>query len=140
MYKNPAFQKIQFITLGALVFSLFSCTDKPPFKPDYENAVGLIIGSEGCKQDPSQNAWFIQFSGPNAGNKSYGENITYNAKSYSNVVKTYTLPDSAKVAGKQYLFDFYIEEKTHAQVCDVDNAVNLNIMNIRIKNLAQITD
>ncbi|MGV3509480.1 MAG: hypothetical protein ACO1N7_09345 [Sphingobacteriaceae bacterium] len=140
MYKNLTIQKIKSIALGALFFSTFSCNDKPPFKPDYENAVGLIIGSEDCKQEPSQNAWFIQFSGPNAGNKSYGENITYNAKSYSNVVKTYTLPDSSKVAGKRYLVDFYIEEKTNSQVCDVDNAVNLKIVNIRIKNLARIAN
>lgn len=140
MYQNLTVQKIKFITLGAFVFLLFGCNDKPPFKPDYENAVGLIIGSEDCKQDPSQNAWFIQFSGPNAGNKSYGESITYNAQSYSNVVKTYTLPDSSKVAGKRYLFDFYIEEKTNSQACDIDNAVNLKIMNIRIKSLARIAN
>ncbi|RLJ80329.1 hypothetical protein [Pedobacter alluvionis] len=126
--------------LGLLVLIYSSCKEKPPFQPDYENAVGSVIGSENCQSIPSENAWLIQFAEPNTGNKTYGENITYNGKAYSNVVKTYQLPDSSKIVGKRYLFEFYLDGKSTQQECSVTDPVNFNILKIRLKNIIRVAN
>lgn len=126
--------------LGILLVICSSCKEKPPFQPDYENGTGSVIGSENCKSVLSQNAWLIQFSEPSAGNKTYGENITYNGRIYSNVVKTYHLPDSSKIVGKRYLFEFYLDGKSTQQECDATNPVNFNITKIRLKNIIRIAN
>lgn len=131
-------KKITSIALFSIV--LIACKDKPPYFPDYEIAVGQIIGSETCKVNAAQNAWLVQFSGPNTGNKSYGEAITYDGSSYSNVVKTYLLPDSTKVSGKKYLFEFYLEGKSAQNDCEVANPITFNISKIRLKNIVRIAN
>jgi uncharacterized lipoprotein NlpE involved in copper resistance len=139
MLNNISILKKNLVTFVVVGLFLYGCNNKPPYEPDYENAIGFVIGSENCKNDTAQNAWFIQFPpGPHTRNKYYGENITYNNTSYSNVVKTYTLPDTSKIAGKRYLFEFYIEDKPMAQPCDVQNPLNLIITNIRIKRLFRV--
>ncbi|TCD28652.1 hypothetical protein EZ456_04495 [Pedobacter psychrodurus] len=131
-------KKLTSIALMSMV--LIACKGKPPYVPDYENAVGLIIGPETCRVNAAQNAWLIQFSGPNAGNKSYGETITYSGNTYSNVVKTYLLPDSSKVSGRKYLFEFYLEGKSAQNDCDLANPITFNISKIRLKNIVKIAN
>ncbi|TCD28616.1 hypothetical protein EZ456_04300 [Pedobacter psychrodurus] len=126
--------------LGLLILIYSSCKEKPPFQPDYENAVGSVISSENCRSIHSQNAWLVQFAEPIAGNKTYGEDIIYNGKVYSNVVKTYQLRDSAKVVGKRYLFEFYLDGKSPQQECDATDPVNFNITKIRLKNIIGIAN
>ena len=126
--------------MALLLIALFACKDKPPFTPDYESATGLIIGPETCKTNAAQNAWLVQFNGPNAGNKSYGETITYNGNTYTNVVKTYLLDEPSKVPGKKYFFEFYLEGKSVQNDCEVANPIIYNISTIRIKNIVKIAN
>jgi len=126
--------------MAFLSIAMVACNNKHPYVPDYENAVGLIIGSETCKKNVDQNAWLIQFSGPNVGNKSYGETITFNGNTYSNVVKTYSLPDTSKISGKKHLFEFYLEGKPAEKDCEVANPITFNITKIRIKNMVRMAN
>ncbi|MBE9601324.1 hypothetical protein [Pedobacter sp. MC2016-24] len=123
------------MALAFFISIFFSCNNKQPFVPDYEIGEGIIIGMEKCKTDPSQNAWLIHIPGPNPFNKTYGDDITFNGTAYKNVVKTLSLPDSAKVPGKKYSFEFYIDENSSDAQCNVVNPTVLNIAKIRIKNL-----
>ena len=123
---------------GICLFSIISCEEKLPFVPDYEIAVGIVLGSENCKSDPSKNAWLVQLPGPNAGNKIYGDNIIYNNIAYSNVVKIFSLPDSSKAPSKRYLFEFYFQGRSSSGSCDAPNPVNFNITSIRLKELGRV--
>lgn len=126
---------IRFLLFAFIAISFPGCNEKLPFKPDYEVAEGIIIGVENCKNLRSANAWLVNFPGPNAGNKNYGEEITYNKIVYKNVLKTYQLPDSSKISGKRFLFEFYLDGKSGEQGCEVTNTVTFNIEKIRIKNI-----
>lgn len=106
----------RFFIIAFIAINCLGCTDKLPFKPDYEVAEGIIIGEENCKNIQSANAWLVNFPGPNAGNKKYGEEITYNGIVYKNVLKTYQLPDSSKSAGKRFFFEFYLDGKVNQEV------------------------
>ncbi|PTS92170.1 hypothetical protein DBR11_27435 [Pedobacter sp. HMWF019] len=128
------YKMIAFIILTS---AILSCNNKQPFVPDYEMGIGTIIGMENCKTDLSKNAWLIQFPGPNPFNKMYGDQMTYNGTAYKNVVKTFSLPDSAKVSGKKYSFEFYLEERSSAGACDAIDAVDFNLTKIRIRNVAK---
>lgn len=121
---------------AVLTLLFFRCSDKQPFVPNYEMGIGTIIGMENCKADLSKNAWLIQIPGPNPFNKMYGDQITYNGTVYTNVVKTFSLPDSAKVSGKNYSLEFYLEERSSAGICDAVNARDFNLTKIRIRNVA----
>ncbi|MFC4209741.1 hypothetical protein ACFOWA_01025 [Pedobacter lithocola] len=125
-------RSILFVFIASI---FFGCKNKVPFKPDYEVAEGVIIGVEICKNNQSANAWLVQFSGPNAGGKSYGEKIAYNGVVYNNVLKTYQLPDSSKVSGKRFFFEFYLDGKSNQQICDITNPITFNIEEIRIINI-----
>jgi hypothetical protein len=126
------------LTASAVLISVFfSCSNKQPFVPDYEMGTGIIIGMENCKTDPSQNAWLFRIPGPNPFNKTFGDEITYNGTAYKNVVKTFSLPDSAKTAGRQYSFEFYLEGKSDAETCDAPDAVYFKLTKIKIRNVAR---
>lgn len=130
------------IALGALLIAFSSCNNKQPFQIDFEIAPGIVIGQENCSSFPSKNAWLIQLTGPSvgAGNRTFGDEITYNNIKYSNVVKTYNPPDTFKTPGKRYSFHFYPETNSINQQCDVQNPTTFNILNIRIKDISYIVD
>lgn len=125
----------RFLLISFIAFNCLGCNDKLPFKPDYEVAEGIIIGIENCKNSQSANAWLINFPGPNAGNKKYGEEIVYNGVVYKNVLRTYQLPDSSKISGKRFFFEFYLDGKSSPESCEVTNPLTFNIEKIRIRNI-----
>ena len=47
--------------LGICVFAMVGCNEKLPYIPDFEQAGGVVIGSEHCKRELVKNAWLIQF-------------------------------------------------------------------------------
>lgn len=120
-----------------LISAIFSCNNKQPFVPDYEIATGTIIGIENCKKDPSLNAWLIHIPGPNPLSKTFGEEIVYNGIVYKNVVKSFSLPDSAKMPGKQYSFEFNLDGKSDAETCDAPDAVYFKLTKIKIRNVGR---
>ncbi|ALR29258.1 hypothetical protein ATE47_01350 [Chryseobacterium sp. IHB B 17019] len=121
-----------------LISVFFSCNNKVPYIPDYEMARGTVIGMETCKTDVSTNAWLISFPEPGASNKVYGDNITYNNKSYTNVVRTLSLPDSLRVIGNKYYLEFNIEPKSTPD-CQVPNADAYNLTKIQIRKAVRIS-
>lgn len=127
-------------SIALLSIMLIACNNKAPYVPDYEIATGLVIGPEKCRANASENAWLIQFSGPNPANRSYGGTIAYNGKSYANVVKTYLLPDSAKVSGKKYCFEFYLDGKSAQQGCEVADPMTFDVPRIRPKSIGRIAN
>lgn len=128
------------IAIALLLIVMIGCNNKAPFVPDYEYGVGSIICRETCRVNTSENAWLIQFSEPNPGLKSYGETITYNGSTYPNVVKTYLLPDTLKVPGKKYFFEFYLEGKSAVNDCEVPSPITFDIPKIRPKNIGRLAN
>lgn len=49
---------------GLLLIYLLSVTscNKPPYKADYENIGGYVIGKETCNTDESQDYWLLDFT------------------------------------------------------------------------------
>lgn len=131
-------KKIKLIALLSII--LIGCNNKDPFVPDYEYGIGLIIGRETCRVNASENAWLIQFPDQNPGKKSYGETINFNGSTYPNVVKTYLLPDSLKVSGKKYFFEFYLEGKSAVNDCDVPSPITFDLPKIRPKNIGRLAN
>ncbi len=78
--------------------------------------------------------------GPNPLNKTYGDDIIFQNTSYSNVVKVYDLPDSAKIIGQRYSFEFNSESKSSSEICDATNPVTFNIKTIRLKRIIRIAN
>ena len=126
------------IAFGALLVTFGSCKEKLPFQPDYEIGSGIIIGRENCSSVPSKNAWLIQLIRPSAGGRTFGDDITYNNIKYSNVIKTYNIPDTSKIAEKTYVFEFYLEPDQISLQCDIQNPKVFDILTVRINNFSGV--
>jgi len=126
------------ILIGALLITFWSCKEKLPFQPAYEIGTGIIIGREDCSSVPAKNAWLIQLIRPSAGGRTFGDEITYNNTKYANVIKTYDIPDTAKIAEKTYAFEFYLQTNPISQQCDVQNPKVFDILTVRINNFSGV--
>ena len=74
-----------------LFFSLFyffsdtSC-NKPPFKADFENITGYVIGKEACNTDETQVYWLLDFTWYSNSPK-VGDTLILYGTTYTNVLK-----------------------------------------------------
>src|SRR5215208_784156 len=85
----------------------FFCCKNKPFKPDFENAGGYVIGKEVCNTDTSQDYWLIDLSIFPLQN-SYGDSLLLNGITYTHVVKTTGLASQFKIVGTRVDFDFHL--------------------------------
>ncbi len=58
MKNNP--RSLLFFSLS--IFIIISCNNKRPFKPDYLNIGGYVIGNENCYSDSTKNYWILDFN------------------------------------------------------------------------------
>ena len=125
------------MSLLACVAWLMSCKTEP-FKPNFENAGGYVIGKETCNVDTSQDFWLIDlsiFPLPN----NYGDSLTLNGIKYGHVVKTVGLAPQFKFIGARVGFDFNLSTSPmQATNCNVTNPDTYLLKEMNVINQAEI--
>lgn len=107
-----------------LIPYFFACKNKP-FKPDFENAGGYVIGKEQCNTDTTLDYWLIDLSIFPLQN-SYGDSLILNGITYRHVVKTTGLASQFKIIGTRVDFDFHLSSSLIQTVnCNVTPATYL---------------
>lgn len=91
--------------LAALSFIFYSCNTKEPYKPDYSNIGGYVIGNETCSTDASNDYWLLDFTVyPNS--PQVGDTLVLNGITYTNVLKVKGLDQSLKKIGARVSIDY----------------------------------
>ena len=112
------------LLLSALFFFISSCKDKVPFKPPYHGASGTVIAKESCNTDEGKDYWLIEISSSSSVQQQFGDKLTLNGITYTNVIKTNGLPESLKKVGQKVGFDFTIAgTATSTSNCSVSTPV-----------------
>src|SRR5436305_5757462 len=81
-----------YLLLGLLVLIYSECNNKHPFYAPYKNVKGYVIGKETCNTDDTKDYWLIDLTYL-ANTPEYGDTLTLNNVTYTNVVKTLELAD-----------------------------------------------
>jgi hypothetical protein len=115
-----------------------SC-NKPPYKPDYVNAKGFVIGKETCNSDQQNEYWLIDFTYLQD-TPQYGDTLTLNGVIYTNVVKTKGLSERLKEIGMRVSIDFktITPTKVTTSGCDLSNPVTYGLKELYIINQFEI--
>lgn len=97
------YSSIFFLTAFCFIFS--SCNNKQPFKPDYSNIGGYVIGNETCNTDSSNDYWLLDFTiYPNS--PQIGDTLTLNSITYTNVLKIKGLDQRLQKIGARVSIDY----------------------------------
>lgn len=115
-----------------------SC-NKPPFRPDYTNAGGYVIAKEVCNADVSHDYWLVDLT-YYRDTPQYGDTITINTTTYTNVVKVKGLDNRLKQIGMTVSFDFktVTPNKVETTGCSVSNPVTHKVKELFIINQFEI--
>ncbi|TFB28363.1 hypothetical protein [Pedobacter alluvionis] len=113
------------LLLSAIFFLITSsCKDKVPFKPPHDGASGTVIAKETCNTDEGKDYWLIEISSSSSVQQQFGDKLTLNGITYTNVIKTTGLPESLKKVGQKVGFDFTIAgTATSTSNCSVSTPV-----------------
>ena len=88
------------------LLSAASCK-KPPYKADYKNIGGYVIGKETCNIDESLDYWLLDFTVyPNS--PKLGDTLVLNGTTYTNVLKLKGLDLRLKQIGMRVSIDYRI--------------------------------
>lgn len=91
--------------LGTFLCLFFSACNKQPYKPDYFNEGGYVIGKETCKGNDADEYWLVDLTVyPNT--PQYGDSLTLNNVNYTNVVKLKGLDQRLRQIGMRVSIDF----------------------------------
>lgn len=95
-------------SIGLLIsiFYIFSsCNNKTPFKPDYSNIGGYVIGKESCDTNETNDYWLLDFNVyPNTPH--VGDTLILNGITYTNVLKVKGLDPRLKQIGMRVSIDY----------------------------------
>ncbi len=91
--------------LATFYFISFSCNNKQPFKPDYSNIGGFVIGKETCNTDESNDYWLLDFT-VHANSPHIGDTLVLNGITYTNVLKVKGLDSRVKQIGMKVSIDY----------------------------------
>ena len=129
--------RVLVIFLLACISELISCKTEP-FKPNFENAGGYVIGKETCNADTSKDFWIIDlsiFPLPN----NYGDSLILNGTKYSHVVKTVGLAPQFHFIGARVGFDFHISTSpVQTTNCNLANPDTYFLKEMNVINQAEI--
>lgn len=117
---------------------LLSC-NKPPYKPDYNEAGGFVIGKETCKANDADEYWLVDLTVyPNT--PQYGDSLTLNGTTHTNVVKLKGLDPRLMQIGVRVAIDFKIvtPNKVITSGCSVVNPTTYALKELFIINQAEI--
>ena len=131
--------KFLFIPFLILFFSIYTTSCKTqPFKPNFENAGGYVIGKERCNIDTTQDYWLIDlsiFPLPN----SYGDSLIFNGTTYRHVIKTTGLAPQFKFIGARVGFDFHLTSAlVQTTNCNISSPVTYLLKEMQVLNQAEI--
>ena len=131
--------------LPPLVFYLFivllmmACNNKRPFKPDYDNIGGIVIGKETCNSNLNQDYWLLDFSVyPNS--PQIGDTLTLNGITYTNVLKVKGLGERLRQIGMRVSIDYktITPVKVVTSGCSVANPITYALKEMFIINQGEI--
>ncbi len=116
-----------------------SSYNKPPYKPDYKNIQGFVIGKETCNTDESKDFWLIDFT-YGSDNPKVGDTLLVNGSKYTNVLKTNGLDQRLKVIGMKVSIDYRIisPDKIITTGCTVSSPITYNLKELTILNQGEI--
>lgn len=112
------------IILGvSLIFASVSYNTKQPYKPDYSNIAGYVIGKETCNTDDTNDYWLLDFNVyPNS--LHIGDTLVLNGITYTNVLKVKGLDPRLKQIGAGVSIDYKkISGKKLTTRCTVSSPV-----------------
>jgi hypothetical protein len=116
---------------------IISCKTEP-YKPNFENSGGFIIGKEKCNVDTTQDYWLIDlsiFPLPN----SYDDSLILNGITYRHVVKTKGLASQFKFIGAKVDFDFHLSSfPVQTANCNIPNPASYLLKEMNVLNQAEI--
>lgn len=126
---------------GLLLIGLLndaSC-NKPPYKPDYENIGGYVIGKETCNTDESQDYWLLDFT-VYLNSPKLGDTLALNGTTYTNVLKLKGLDPRLKQIGMRVSIDYKIisNSKIITSGCTVPTPITYPLKEIFIINQGEI--
>ena len=126
-----------FIAFG-IVSILPSCS-KLPYVPDYTNSGGYVIAKEICNIDPSQDYWLVDLT-YHQETPQYGDTITINNVTYTNVVKVKGLGQPLQHIGMTVSLDFktVTPNKVETTGCGVASPVTYKLKELFIINQGEI--
>ena len=135
--KHSSFNKLLLQTCTISLFVL-SC-NKPPYKPDYTEAGGYVIANETCSLDASQDYWLVDLT-YYQDTPQYGDTITINNTTFTNVVKVKGLDQRLKQIGMTVSFDFKTVTPNRVETtgCSVTNSVTYKLKELFIINQFEI--
>jgi hypothetical protein len=120
-----------------LTFS--SCNTKQPFKPDYANIGGYVIGNETCSADQTKDYWLLDFTiYPNS--PEIGDTLILNGITYNNVLKVKGLDPRLQQIGTRVSIDYkkVSANKIITTGCTVSSPVVYSLKEIYIINQFEI--
>ena len=133
---------IIFLFIGAIIITAFlagSSCNKLPYKPDYNNITGYVIGKEICNTDQTKDYWLIDFTyGSN--NPKVGDTLVLNGSTYTNVLKTKGLDPQLKTIGLKVSIDYKIisADKVFTTGCNVSTSLTYSLKELTILNQFEI--
>ncbi len=127
---------IPFLTILYFIFS--SCNTKPPYKPDYSNIAGYVIGKETCDTNETNDYWLLDFNVyPNTPH--VGDTLVLNGITYTNVLKVKGLDPRLKQIGARVSIDYNkISDRELTTGCTVKTPVVYFLKEIFIINQGEI--
>lgn len=116
-----------------------SCRRQGPYVPDYTNAGGYVIAKEICHADPSQDYWLVDLT-YHRDTPQYGDTITINNTTFTNVVKVKGLDQRLKQIGMTVSFDFktVTPNKVETTGCTIASPVTYKLKELFIINQGEI--
>lgn len=117
---------------SAGIFCSYSCNNKEPYELPYEISAGKVIGRESCFVDTAKNYWLVDLTVyPNT--KQYGDTISLNGVTYTNVVKTSGLKSPFNQIGKKVGLSFTISaDPIQTQGCNVSYPITYNLKVLKV--------
>ena len=127
------------VSIVIISFLVGSSCNKQPFKPDYKNIRGHVIGKETCNTDDTKDYWLIDFTF-GSDNPKVGDTLLLNGNTYTNVLKTKMLDQQLKTFGLRVSIDYRIisADKIVASGCSVPSPVTYNLKELTILNQGEI--
>ncbi|MFI5188464.1 MAG: hypothetical protein ACHQF0_17155 [Chitinophagales bacterium] len=127
-----------FRIVASLCIVFYTSCKTEPFKPDFENAGGYVIGKETCNTDTTKDYWLVDLSVfplPN----SYGDSLILNGITYKHVVKTTGLASQFKFINAKVDLDFHISSSPMQTTnCNVTSPVTYSLKEINVLSQAEL--
>lgn len=128
------------ILITALLFFTYAaCNRHPDDFYDYRNVKGYVIGKETCHTDETKDYWLIDLTYLSDAPQ-YGDTLSLNGATYTNVIKTKDLDTRLKELGMKVSLDYksITPNKAETTGCDVANPVTYRLKELTIENQGEI--